>query len=229
MKRTICGLLVFFAAVFFCTAENTYEEGGIEEMSYAFGMLVGADLAESGLEIDYEAFITGLLDMMESDATLFSIDEAMRVIDNAFEAAHAEMGLRNLVIGETFLAENGARPEVTTTPSGLQLEIISEGTGEMPGPTDTVLVHYEGTLLDGTVFDSTYGRGGGPVEIPLDMVIPGWAEGLRLMREGSMAKLFIPPDLAYGEWGAGSIGPNSVIIFDVELISISRYDLLPYD
>jgi FKBP-type peptidyl-prolyl cis-trans isomerase len=229
MKRTICLVLVFLAAAFFCAAENTFEEGGIEETSYALGMLVGLDLSESGLKMNYEAFIRGFLDIMETGDALYSMDEAMQIIDNAFAAAHAEMGQRNLADGESFLAENGARPEVTTTPSGLQLEIISEGSGDMPGPADSVLVHYEGTLLDGTVFDSTHERGGNPVEIPLDMVIPGWSEGLRLMSEGSRAKIFIPPDLAYGEWGTGGIGPNSVIIFDVELIAIKRHEMLPDD
>jgi FKBP-type peptidyl-prolyl cis-trans isomerase FklB len=148
------------------------------------------------------------------------MDEAIEKIEAAFAAAQAEIGERNRDVGEAFLAENGKRPEVIVTPSGLQYELVSEGAGEMPGPADVVLVHYRGATIRGEVFDSTW-ENGQPIEIPLNRVIPGWAEGLRMMREGGKAKLYIPPNLAYGERGAGGlIGPNSVLVFDVELLSI---------
>ena len=120
------------------------------------------------------------------------------------------------------MIENGNRPEVVVLPSGLQYEIITEGTGHRPGPLDVVLVHYHGTTIDGTVFDTTFDLGT-PIEIPLNRVIPGWSEGLRNMREGGRSILYIPPHLAYGEAGAGSfIGPNEVLIFDVEFIEITQ-------
>jgi FKBP-type peptidyl-prolyl cis-trans isomerase len=129
-------------------------------------------------------------------------------------------GEKNRADGEAFLAKNAQRPGVEVTPSGLQYELLSEGTGDKPGPGDTVTVHYEGTLINGTVFDSSYTRGE-PMTIPLDVVIAGWAEGLRMTREGGRAKFYIPSDLAYGENGAGSaIGPNEVVIFEVELLAI---------
>ena len=150
------------------------------------------------------------------------MDEAMEIIQTAFNAVQAEMRERNLATGTAFLEENGKRPGIVTTSSGLQFELISGGEGEKPGPGDTVLVHYRGATVDQIVFDSTYERGE-PLEIPLDRVIPGWSEGLRMMREGDKVKLYIPPDLAYGERGAGNIiGPNTVLIFDVELLSIVR-------
>jgi len=226
MKNLIFGTLLFFGSLYFCAAAGITEETrrGNEraDLSYAFGMLIGSDLTETGLEFNYDAFVRGFRDTMENEPTRFTMDEAMLIINNAFIAAQAELRERNRILTEAFLAENRNRPEVTVTPSGLQYEVILEGTGDMPGPIDIVLVHYQGTTIDGTVFDTTH-DGGEPVEIPLDRVIPGWAEGLRLMREGGRSILYIPPDLAYGERGAGAvIAPNAVIIFDVELIAITQ-------
>ena len=122
--------------------------------------------------------------------------------------------------GNVFLAENAKREEVTTTVSGLQYEVLSEGKGDSPKATDEVTVHYHGTLIDGSVFDSSVERGQ-PATFPVNGVIPGWIEALQLMKPGAKYKLFIPSDLAYGERGAGQkIGPNSTLIFEVELISI---------
>jgi FKBP-type peptidyl-prolyl cis-trans isomerase FkpA len=127
---------------------------------------------------------------------------------------------KNLQEGQQFLAENAKKPGVTTTASGLQYEVIKAGDGAMPGPTDKVTVHYKGSLLDGTVFDSSYGRGQ-TATFPLNRVIPGWTEGLQLMKAGSHYRFFIPSELAYGAYGAGArIGPNATLIFEVELISI---------
>ncbi len=127
---------------------------------------------------------------------------------------------RNLQIGQEFLEENGKRPEVTTTPSGLQYEVLEEGTGPKPTADQSVTVHYTGKLIDGTVFDSSVQRGE-PITFSLRQVIRGWTEGLQLMPRGSKYRLFIPANLAYGERGAGSdIGPNETLIFDVELLDI---------
>jgi FKBP-type peptidyl-prolyl cis-trans isomerase len=131
-------------------------------------------------------------------------------------------GEKNRAEGAAFLAKNAERPEIEVTPSGLQYELLAEGSGEKPGPGDTVLDHYRGETLDGTVFDSSYERGE-PLRIPLEVVIAGWSEGLRMTREGGRARLYIPSDLAYGESGAGGVvGPNEVIIFEVELLAIVK-------
>ena len=131
-----------------------------------------------------------------------------------------KIGEKNKIDGEAFLAENKKKEGVKTLPSGLQYSIIKEGAGKMPKATDTVTVNYKGTLIDGTEFDSSYRRGQ-PVSFPVNGVIAGWTEALQLMKEGSKWQLFIPSELAYGEKGAGNtIGPNAVLIFEVELISI---------
>ena len=226
MKRFFCGILLFFGVLVFCAASGIADEAkkGNEkaDLSYAFGMFVANDLAEAGFEFNYDAFIRGFREVMEKEPTRYTLEEAMVVINTAFVKAQTEAKERNLILGTAFLAENSRKQNVTVSPSGLQYEVITEGTGEMPGPSDVVLVHYTGTTIDGTVFDTTLDNGS-PVEIPLDRVIPGWAEGLQMMREGGRAMLYIPPDLAYGENAAGGIiGPNAVLVFDVELVEIAR-------
>lgn len=135
-----------------------------------------------------------------------------------FSMANATTPAENKAAGEAFLAENAKKPGVVTTASGLQYQVITEGTGATPSATDNVTVHYKGTTLDGKEFDSSYSRGA-PATFPLNRVIAGWTEGLQLMKEGGKSRLFIPSNLAYGERGAGrDIGPNSALIFDVELI-----------
>ena len=224
MKNITCLFFVFFGTVVFAAAAGIAEEAekgsARADMSYAFGMVIADDLSNTGIQFNYDAFMRGFRDVMEDNSTLFSMEEAISRINAAFEAAQAEITGRNLAEAEAFLAGNSARPEVSVTPSGLQFELISEGSGEMPNIADTVLVHYRGADIYGNVFDSTY-ESGEPLEIPLDRVIPGWSEGLRMMREGSRARLYIPPNLAYGERGAGGIiAPYAVLIFDVELLAI---------
>ena len=224
MKKLSFLLLIFFAATALAMAAGITEEAGRgnakADMSYAFGMVFADDLIDTGLQFNYDAFTRGFRDVMEDNRTLFSMEEAINKINEAFAAAQAEISGRYLAEAEAFLAANAARPGVVVTPSGLQFELISEGGGEIPNISDTVLVHYQGADINGNVFDSTY-ESGEPLEIPLDRVIPGWSEGLRMMREGSRARLYIPPDLAYGERGAGGvIAPNAVLIFDVELLYI---------
>lgn len=226
MKRFVFCIMIFFTAVAFSAAAGIAEqaERGNEkaDLSYAFGMLVALDLEDAGFQFNYDAFIRGFREVMENQRTRFTIDEAIDIVQAAFEAAHDAAARANLLEGEAFLAQNRLRPGVIVTPSGLQYEVIEEGTGATPGPSDIVLVHYQGSMIDGTIFDTTYGFGE-PVQIPLDRVIPGWSEGLRLMREGGRARLYIPSHLAYGERGAGGIiGPNTVLIFDVELVSIMQ-------
>ena len=192
-------------------------------------MLIAMDLSDTGLEFDYDQFTQGFRDVMENKKTGITFEEAMSTVDAAFMQVNARQmermrlaGEKNRAEGDAFLAKNAERPGIEVTPSGLQYELLSEGTGERPGPGDTVVVHYEGFLIDGTVFDSSY-EYGEPMTIPLDVVIAGWSEGLRMTREGSRVRLYIPSDLAYGEKGAGDvIGPNEVIIFEVELLAIVK-------
>ena len=224
-------IVLLFGPLVFCNAAGITEEvkKGNEkaELSYSFGMIIASDLVDMGLEFNYDAFIRGFRETMEKGKTLFTMEEAFDKANAAFLRIQEQMnellqleGEKNLAVGKTFLEENGQRPGVDVTPSGLQYELVSEGTGEMPGPADVVLVHYQGSTIDGEVFDSSYERGE-PLQVPLDMVIPGWSEGLRMMKEGGKARLYIPPELAYGASGAGGmIAPNSVLIFDVEFISI---------
>ena len=227
MKRILFGALVFFGATVLCAAAGIADEArkGNEraDMSYAFGMATAAEFfLDSGLEFNYDAFIRGFRNVMENRETRHTMEEAMEIIQAAYAAALSARWERNRAEGEAFLAENAQRPGVVTTASGLQIEIIAEGSGDMPDIGDVVLVHYHGTTIDGTVFDSTLDRGT-PIQVPLDMVIPGWSEGLRMMREGGTALLFIPPHLAYGSQGAGGIiEPYTTIIFQVELIEIMR-------
>ena len=228
-------MLIFFGSAAFCAAGAIAEDSrrGNEkaDTSYAFGMLVAEDLVDTGLEFNYYAFMQGFRDAMEKEETRLTTDEAVEKVQASFNRLEAldnekrqREGERNLTEGAAFLAENAKRSKVIVTASGLQYETVSEGTGDTPGISDTVLVHYRGTTVDGTVFDSTY-NDGNPIEIPLDRVIPGWSEGLRMMKEGGRSILYIPPDLAYGERSTGPvIGPNSVLVFEVELLNIVRPD-----
>ena len=225
MKHTFCAIFLSVGLAVFSFAAGIAEEArrGNEkaDMSYAFGMIVAMDLEQTGLDFNYDAFALGFRDAMEREATRFTMEEAIEKIDAAFETFNTEVGELNRIEGDAFLDSNGRRLAVVTTDSGLQYEMVTEGSGESPGPMDMVRVHYEGQLINGTVFDSSYERDE-PVEFHLYRVIPGWSEGLQMMREGGKAILYIPPDIAYGERGIGEIGPNAVIIFHVELLEIIK-------
>ena len=201
----------------------------LEKLSYALGMSMGNNFKSSGIEeLNIKEFADGVSAVFEGAQPKMSYDEAKNVIRDFFMAleqkqneAAAKMGEVNKAAGEAFLAENAKRPEVKTTESGLQYEVITEGTGNKPAASDTVVVHYTGTLIDGTVFDSSVERGT-PATFGVTQVIPGWVEALQLMQEGAKWRLYIPSDLAYGTRGAGgAIGPNATLIFDVELLQIA--------
>lgn len=172
--------------------------------------------------IDHEAFVRGVADELAGQDSAVDPADAERVLTamvKAQQAKTASESLHNLNAGLAFLEKNGKRDGVTTTESGLQYEVLRKGKGEKPKPTDTVTTNYEGRLIDGTVFDSSYKRGE-PATFPLNRVIPGWTEGLQLMSPGAKYRLYVPADLAYGARGAGPVPPNSALIFDVELLSI---------
>jgi FKBP-type peptidyl-prolyl cis-trans isomerase FkpA len=234
-KKTVIAILLATTVLFICGAggksdkaaapvqETAVPASGPEtDISYAFGVVLGSDLKQTGLKFDYDALLQGVKESIEGKATRFTMEEAIGRIQVAYAEVMAKRAEENKQQEVRFLEENGRKPGIVTTASGLQYEVITEGSGGRPAATDTVSVQYEGTLLDGTVFDSSY-INGGPVELPLDGVIPGWTEGVLLMREGGAMRLFIPSALAYGEQGAGNfIPPNSTLIFKVELISIIK-------
>ena len=220
IKKSLFFLLLAGAICFRSFAQEANQAGEIEELSYAFGMVIASDIKYTGLELDYSAFDRGFKDFLENLDTRFTLDEALYKVETAIRLAMAERAELNHQEGERFLAQNAAMPGIYTTASGLQYEIIVEGSGRQPQFSDFVRVHYTGFLIDGTIFDSSYERGE-PEEFPLQAVIPGWSEGLQLMREGGKNILYIPSRLAYGIQGAGNfVPPNSVIIFEVELLNI---------
>ncbi len=201
----------------------------LDRISYALGLSMGNNFRSSGIKtINVKDFADGVAAVFEGVKPRMTYDEAKLEIKNFFEAMEAEqqaaakkMGEVNEVAGKKFLEENGKRAEVSVTPSGLQYEVLQEGTGKQPVATDRVTVHYTGRLIDGTVFDSSVERGE-PATFGVTQVIPGWVEALQMMKEGAKWRLFIPSQLAYGPNGAcGAIGPNSTLIFDVELIKVN--------
>ena len=193
----------------------------MEKVSYALGMSLGNNLLQSGITaLDYTRLARGIQDVLEGRTPEMSYQEAQTAINNFFAELQRKAGQKNREEGQAFLATNARRPEVVTLPSGLQYEVVREGTGAKPKPSDTVEVHYHGTLIDGTVFDSSVRRGT-PATFGVTQVIPGWVEALQLMPVGSKWKLYIPSELAYGAQGAGgAIGPHTTLAFEVELLGI---------
>jgi FKBP-type peptidyl-prolyl cis-trans isomerase FklB len=190
------------------------------DVSYSLGMLIGANLKTTGLEISTEAFLQGMKDVLAGKATKYSDAEAQAVVQASLQAAAEKKGAASLAAGRAFLEANGKKKGVVTTASGLQYLVLTAGAGPKPKATDTVKVNYEGKQLDGSVFDSSIARNE-PATFPLDGVIPGWTEGVQLMPVGSKYRFFVPSDLAYGDQGAGNvIGPNAVLVFEIELLSI---------
>lgn len=200
-----------------------------QKVAYAIGLDIGRKMKQQGLEIDPTVVARGLADGFGGGEAL--LDEAgVRAAMMEFQqqmmakerARESEEGAAQEAMAKAFLAENGAKAGVKTTESGLQIEMISEGKGPKPKASDTVTVHYTGTLADGTEFDSSVRRGE-PATFPLSGVIPGWTEGLQLMNVGSKARLVIPSELGYGPRGAGGrIPPNAVLVFEVELLDIKK-------
>ena len=192
--------------------------------SYGVGRQMGDQLNANPFDgLSAEAVIAGLTDSLNGVACPVSDDDmraAFEAINAQMQAKQAEQAKTLSADGDKFLAENAIRDEVTVTESGLQYEVLTAGEGEKPTAASTVRVHYHGTLLDGSVFDSSYERGQ-PAEFPVGGVIKGWTEALQIMATGSKWRLYIPYDLAYGEQGAGgAIGPFATLIFDVELLDI---------
>ena len=220
-------LLILSIAVIFssCSNDNTYKkpETEMEKVSYSLGVNMASSVKSQGLEsIDANAVAKAFNDVFEGKDLDISEEESMSILQEFFGKIQAEKSAKANEAGKTYLAENAKKEGVTTTESGLQYEVIKSGTGAKPSQSDQVTVHYHGTLLDGTVFDSSVDRGE-PASFGVTQVIKGWTEALQLMSIGDKWKLTIPSDLAYGDQGAGGmIGPGATLVFEVELLGIKN-------
>jgi FKBP-type peptidyl-prolyl cis-trans isomerase FklB len=222
----LCAVLVATPVV---AAEKEELKTQKDKVSYVIGLDMGNSLKKNMVDVDIEILVKGIKDAFSGAKPLMTeqeMKETIMALQKDLQAKQQEqvkvLAEKNKKEGEAFLAENKKKQGVITMPSGLQYKILTDGKGKFPKATDTVTVNYKGTLIDGTEFDSSYKRGQ-PATFTVNGVIPGWTEALQLMREGSKWQLFVPSNLAYGERGAGgSIGPNAVLIFDVELISIKK-------
>lgn len=194
----------------------------LDSASYAFGMSMASSLKNDGLKnLNYDLLVKGLKDAFGGQATLLNQDASQKAIGNLFKTISQSKFSANINEGKAFLENNKKNAGVKTTASGLQYQVITAGSGQKPGPTDTVLVNYVGKLLNGKQFDSSYDRKE-PLSLSLNRVIPGWTEGMQLMSAGSKYKFFIPYNLAYGERGAGQdIPPYSTLVFEIELLKVN--------
>ncbi|MCE8017418.1 FKBP-type peptidyl-prolyl cis-trans isomerase [Halomonas sp. MCCC 1A17488] len=220
---TSASLVALVATTPFVLAAPETED---ERLSYSLGVAYGQSIAQEYPELDIDAFTDAIRDLIEGNDLAMEADEMAETLSQfqqdalaARQAEAEEIAERNLTEGQAFMEENAEREEVTTTDSGLQYEVLESGDGESPGPSSHVEVHYEGTLVDGTVFDSSFDRGQ-PLSFRVDQVIEGWQEALQLMSVGDTWMLFIPPELGYGAQGQGPIGPNETLIFRVELLDV---------
>ncbi|OGU59227.1 MAG: hypothetical protein A2X64_01670 [Ignavibacteria bacterium GWF2_33_9] len=236
MRRSI--LIVVAAVLLLSTV--TYAQSGTtlktkkDSLSYALGAQIGKDFLRNNMEIDPAVFDAAFRNSFSGKDLLMN-EEAIQNVIMAFQQELQEKMMKekeesmskNVELGEKFLKENATKPGVKVTASGLQYKVMKEGTGKTPSISDKVKVHYEGTLIDGTIFDSSFERNQ-PIEFPVTGVIKGWTEGLQLMKEGGEFMLYIPADLAYGDRGAGEqIGPGSTIIFKVQLIAVTPNAVAP--
>ncbi len=223
MKKTLTAtaLIIVIAGIGFTFYENEIKLKTEEDkLSYSLGMKIGERVIKTYQNLDYDALMAGIKAQHKGSETLLTMEQATQTLKNYREKMTSKQSGSAKAIGEKYRTENAKRKEVTVTKSGLQYEVITLAEGAKPKATDTVTVHYQGTLINGTEFDSSYKRKQ-PASFPLNGVIPGWTEGLQLMSVGSKYRFVIPSDLAYGDQGAGpKIGSGATLIFDVELLSI---------
>lgn len=226
MKSWLFAGLTATALVFAGSATAVELDTEEQKLGYMIGMDIGQSLRAQDAQVDLDALFEAVRTLYEGGTPAMTAEEAAAVRQayvakrqEAQAAQQAAVAGQNKAAAEAFLAENGVKEGVVTTASGLQYKVETQGDGPRPGPTDTVTVHYRGTLLDGTEFDSSYARNE-PISFALDRVIPGWTEGVQLMPVGSKYIFYIRPELGYGEGGGGRIPPNSALIFEVELLDI---------
>ena len=225
-------LITIILGALFCTGTALAQSGAAFEneekkTGYAVGMSVAENLSRQGIEVDIDSFIEGIRDVLTGKKPRLSqveFQQTMRAFGSKIQARRQKMqseaGAKNLKEGKSFLAKNKKKKGVVTLPSGLQYQVLRAGKGTKPTAFSTVVTHYRGTLLDGSEFDSSYGRGK-PASFRVNGVIAGWTEALQLMPEGSKWRLFIPSGLAYGPRGTGrKIGPHATLIFEIELIEV---------
>jgi FKBP-type peptidyl-prolyl cis-trans isomerase len=222
-----CALLVVVAA-FSLNAWATELNTDEQKLGYIIGMDIGKSLRQQGAEVDLDTLIDAIRATYNGEELAMTDEQAATIRQDfiqkrqaAQQAEAAAAGGKNLAEGQKFLAENKLKEGVQTTASGLQYKVLTMGDGAKPAATDTVKVHYRGTLLDGTEFDSSYARNE-PISFALNRVIAGWTEGVQLMPIGSKYMFYIAPDLAYGESGGGPIPPNATLVFEVELLDIEK-------
>lgn len=228
----VIGMLVLAGQVY--GADESALKSEKDKLSYTFGANFGKSLKQQEIEINTDIFIKGMKEGLSGGKMLLT-DQEMKDTMTSFQkemaAKQAEkrkaLAEKNKKEGDAFLAANKSKEGVKTLPSGLQYKVITEGTGKTPKATDTVVTNYRGTLIDGTEFDSSYQRKA-PATFKVNGVIKGWTEALQLMKEGAKWQLFVPSEIAYGERGAGpNIGPNAVLIFEIELISAKEESAAP--
>jgi FKBP-type peptidyl-prolyl cis-trans isomerase FklB len=221
MKKIILFLAASSSIMAFA-AKKTQLKNELDSVSYSMGYVIGSSLKTTGMTtINDKLFLQALKEAVEGKDGAINNDLANQVIQQYMVKLQSKVGERNLAEGKKFLAENAKKDSIVSLPSGIQYKIIKLGTGEKPLATDKVTVHYHGTFINGKVFDSSVQRGQ-PATFPLNGVIPGWTEALQLMNVGSKYIIYLPSDLAYGEQGTRGIEPNSVLIFEVELLSIDK-------
>lgn len=221
-KGTLIAMGILAVQTTFAVELETEEQ----QLGYIIGMDVGQSLRNQGAEVDLDSLFSAIRTLYEGGEPAMSEEQAQQVREAyvarrqaAASAEQAVIAQTNLQEGQSFLSGNASQDGVETTASGLQYKVITQGNGAKPSASDTVTVHYRGTLLDGTEFDSSYSRGE-PISFALDRVIPGWTEGVQLMPVGSKYMFWISPELGYGEAGGGPIPPNATLIFEVELLDI---------
>jgi len=220
-SATLAVVLLFFASSLYA-AEAEILKTPKDKLSYVIGVQIGNNLKNQSVDVDLALVNKGLQDSILGNKLLLSDQEAKDIMAT-YQKEKAEerkkLGEKNKQEGAAFLAENKKKEGVTTLPDGLQYKVIKGGTGKMPKATDTIVVQYKGSFINGTEFASSYPTNK-PATFPVNGVMRGWTEALQLMKEGSKWQIFVPPELAYGEQGAGPIGPNATLIFEIDLVSV---------
>ncbi len=220
-------IAVTLSAGFVLAADESFPDLK-SKRSYCVGLDIGRNLKDGMFDLEIEQVLNGLRDAYGDKERKVTEEELIKTLteyQQELQQKHMEeqqkLGEANLTQGKAFLDENAKKEGITVTATGLQYKVLEAGSGATPGPTDKVQVHYRGTLIDGTEFDSSYGRGE-PVTFAVNQVIPGWTEAVQLMKEGAKFQIFVPSDLAYGPRGTGqAIGPNAALIFDIELLKVN--------
>jgi len=229
MKKMLLAAAILSASTLTHAAEPVKSlETDEQKVSYSFGLILGKRMTSDLPNLDFNVFIQGIKNGFKGDTALLTDSQVQQVLKDFQDKQRQDqlqefenIAEKNKTIGETFLTENKDKEGVVTLASGLQYKVVKEGAGNKPKADDVVKVHYSGSLINGTVFDSSIERGE-PVSFPVNGVIPGWTEALKLMPEGSKWSLYIPSDLAYGPGGNRNIGPNETLLFEVELLEVQK-------